>query len=148
MSEKDARPGLLGETYLGESEVDRRAVGLLAGLLDSLREDARAAEVRLSSTLVSHPATQKRPSYDTYPNLGLELSVGTRDVLAALDGLAHARVDRLPVGAAEHGTSAKERKRVVLRARIVDSNVPEHVLRDLLGEVDVDTEEVRCARKL
>ncbi len=55
-SENDAESGLLGETYLGESEVDSRAVSFLAGLLDSLREDARAAEVCLSSSLVSRPA--------------------------------------------------------------------------------------------
>ncbi len=91
---------------------------------------------------------QKRSSDATYPDLGLELGVSAGDVLASLDSLAHARVDRFPVRASEHSTSAEERKRVVLRTRIVHSDVPEHILRDLLGEVDVDTEEVGCAQKL
>lgn len=82
------------------------------------------------------------PTRATYPNLGLELCVGAGEVLARGDCLAHAAIDGLPVRATEHGTSAEERKRVVLRARVVDGDVPEHVLADLLREVDVDTQEV------
>ena len=78
----------------------------------------------------------------TYADVGLELRTGAREVLTALDGLAHAGVDRLPVRTSEHSASAKERKRVVLSARVVDGDVPEHVLGDLLGQIDVDTEEV------
>lgn len=80
----------------------------------------------------------------TYSNLGPKLGVGAREVLAALDRRAHARVDGLPVGTTEHRASAKESERIILGARIVDSDVPEHVLRDLLGQVDVDAEEIRC----
>ena len=80
----------------------------------------------------------------TYSNLGPQLGVGAREVLTTLNGQAHAGVDRLPVGTTEHGTGTKQRERVVLRASVVDSDVPEHVLGDLLGEVDVDAEEVGC----
>ena len=78
----------------------------------------------------------------TYADVGLELRTGAGEVLAALDGLAHAGVDALPVRTAEHGASTEERERVVLGARIVDGDVPEHVLVDLLREVDVDAQEV------
>ena len=79
---------------------------------------------------------------DTHADTGLELGVSAGEVLAALDRLGHAAVDRLPVGAAEHGAGAEERERVVLGARVVHGDVPEHVLADLLREVDVDTQEV------
>ncbi len=82
------------------------------------------------------------PTRATYPNLGLELRVRAGEVLPRGDCLAHAAVDRLPVRAPEHGASAEERERVVLRAGVVDGDVPEHVLADLLRQVDVDTQEV------
>ena len=78
----------------------------------------------------------------TYSDLGLELGVGAGEVLAGLNGLAHATEDVLPVRAAEHGTRAEEGQRVVFSAGIVDGNVPEHVLADLLRQVDVDAQEV------
>lgn len=80
----------------------------------------------------------------TYADLGLELRVGSGKVLSALDGLAHARVDRLPVGTTEHSAGTQESERVILSTGIIDGNVPEHVLSNLLGEVDVDAEEVGC----
>ena len=48
----------------------------------------------------------------------------------------------LPVGAAKHRAGAEQGKRVVRRPRIVDRDVPQHVLADLLREIDVDTQEV------
>ena len=78
----------------------------------------------------------------TYSDSRLELSVGAGKVLTSFNGLAHATVDALPVGAAEHGARAEEREGVVLGTSIVHGNVPEHVLVDLLREVDVDAQEV------
>ena len=62
--------------------------------------------------------------------------------MATLDGLLHATVDALPVGTSEHGASTEKGKGIILCTSIVDSNVPEHILADLLGEVDVNAEEV------
>ena len=81
-------------------------------------------------------------SSKTYSNSGLQLGVGTRQVLTGLDSLPHATVDALPVGAAEHGTRAEKGKRIVLSTCVVHGDVPQHVLVDLLGEIDVDTQEV------
>lgn len=78
----------------------------------------------------------------TYPDGRLELRVRAGEVLSALNGLVHTREDVLPVRTAEHSARAEERQRVVLGASIVDGNVPEHVLGDLLREVNVDTQEV------
>lgn len=80
--------------------------------------------------------------HSTYPDLRLQLSAGARQVLAGLDGLTHATVDGFPVRAAEHGASTEKGQWVVLGTSIVDRNVPQHVLADLLGEVDVDAQEV------
>ena len=85
-----------------------------------------------------------KSTQSTYSNLGLELRVGARKVLASLDRLAHAAVDVLPVWTAEHGARTEERERVVFSTGIVDCNVPEHVLGNLLREIDVDTQEVGC----
>lgn len=78
----------------------------------------------------------------TYPNSRLELRVGAGKILSALNSLAHTPKDVLPVRTAEHSARAEERQRVVFGASIVDGNVPEHILGDLLCEVDVDTQEV------
>jgi hypothetical protein len=75
---------------------------------------------------------------DTHADSCLELRVRAREILASLDRLAKAPVDALPVWAAEHGTRTQEGERVICRASVVDSNVPEHVLVDLLRKVDVD----------
>ena len=79
---------------------------------------------------------------NAYPDGRLELRVRTRKVLAVLNGLAHAAEDVLPVRAAEHGAGTEQRQRVIFSAGVVNSNVPEHVLGDLLREVDVDAKEV------
>ena len=72
----------------------------------------------------------------------LELRLASREVLTVLDRRPQAQVDALPVRTTEHGTSAEKRERVILSTGIVDGDVPEHVLADLLGEVDVDTQEI------
>lgn len=82
----------------------------------------------------------------THPDSSLELRVGAGQVLTSLDCLAEAAVDSLPVGATEHGTGAEERKGIIRSSGIVDSNIPQHVLADLLGQVDVDAQEVSCKR--
>ena len=74
----------------------------------------------------------------TYADLGPKLRVGSREVLATLNCLAHPRIYRLPVGSTEHGPRAEKREWVVLCSGVVDRNVPQHVLADLLGQVDVD----------
>lgn len=84
----------------------------------------------------------------TYANVGLELGLGTRQVLAGLNSRPHLLVDVLPVGTAEHRARAEQGERVVRRARIVDRDVPQHVLADLLREINVDTQEVGCRLRL
>lgn len=84
---------------------------------------------------------------NTYADPSLELGVSARKILTSLDGVAHAAVDGLPVGTTEHGPGAQESKRIVFSASVVDCNVPQHVLSDFLGKVDVDAEEVGCVRK-
>jgi hypothetical protein len=110
------------EVLLGEAELDVRVRLRLGSLLERLGDWRRPAEVRR--------------------NLGAELRVCAREVLAGLNGLAEARVDVLPVRTTEHSASAEERERVVRGTGVVDSDVPEHVLVDLLREVDVDAQEV------
>jgi hypothetical protein len=51
-------------------------------------------------------------------------------------------VDRHPVRTTEHGAGAEEGEGVVLGTGIIDGDVPQHVLADLLREVDVDAQEV------
>jgi len=81
-------------------------------------------------------------STEICPDPGFKLGCAARNVLSSFDCLSHLAVDGHPVRASEHGTGAEERKGVVLRAGIVNGDVPEHVLADLLSEVDVDTQEV------
>ena len=78
----------------------------------------------------------------TYSDFGLQLGIGAGEILARFDGLTHAAVDGLPIGATEHSTSAQQSKRVILCTSVVDSNVPQHILTDLLSKVNVDTQEV------
>ena len=111
--------------YLREAELDRGVVVLNARLLDRLGKHAGATEVRLRGKesvnlgLCMYAGGNRHTHSDTSPELGVD----TREVLAALDGLAHAPVDRLPVRAAEHRARAEEREGVVLRARVVDGDV-------------------------
>lgn len=64
--------------------------------------------------------------------------------MARLNCLAHTAIDRLPVGAAKHRTRAEQRKRIILGSSIVNGDIPEHVITNLLREVDIDAKEVRC----
>jgi hypothetical protein len=82
----------------------------------------------------------------THSDGSLELRVGAGQVLTSLNCLTEAAVDSLPVRTTEHGTRAEERKRIVGSSGIVDGNIPQHVLADLLGQVDVDAQEVSCRR--
>ena len=79
----------------------------------------------------------------TYADSGAELRLGSREVLAVLNRHTKTRVDALPVRAAEQSTRTQEGERVVCRTSVVDGDVPQHVLVDLLRQVDVDAQEVR-----
>ena len=79
---------------------------------------------------------------NAYSDSRLELRVGAGQILAGLNGLTHTAVDALPVRATEHGSGTEEGQRVVFRTGVVDRDVPKHILADLLGEVDVDAQEV------
>jgi hypothetical protein len=110
------------EVLLCKRELNRCAGVIDTGLLEGLCDGARAAEVGR--------------------DLGLELRIAAGNVLPGLNGLFQLAVDVGPVGAAEHGARAEERERVVVRAGVVDGDVPQHVFVDLLRQVNVDAEEV------
>lgn len=124
MDPKDNRVDTRGESemFLSKSEVHGGAGMVEGGFLDGLGEDAGATEVG--------------------SDLGLQLRLAARDILTSLNSLAHLTVNAHPVGATEHGTGAEESQGIVLGSGVVDCNVPQHVLADLLGKVDVDTKEV------
>jgi hypothetical protein len=69
------------------------------------------------------------------------------NVLPRFNRLTHAAVNGLPVGATEHRARTKQGQRVVIRASIIHGDVPEHVVTDLLRQIDVDTEEVRWEKE-
>jgi len=75
-------------------------------------------------------------------NSSLELGFAARDVLTSFDGLTQVTIDSHPVGATEHGTRTEEGQWIVVSTSIIDSDIPQHVFADLLGEVDVDAQEV------
>jgi hypothetical protein len=64
--------------------------------------------------------------------------------LSRFNCLTHAAIDGLPVGTTEHRTRAEQSQRIIICSGIVDSNIPEHVVGNLLREIDIDTKEVRC----
>ena len=78
----------------------------------------------------------------TYGDFGLELRRASREILARFNRLPQSGENALPVGASEHGPRAKQRQGVVLSTGIVDGDVPQHVLSNLLRQVDVDPEEI------
>jgi len=67
-----------------------------------------------------------------------------REIITRLNRHPNPAVDPLPVGASIHGAGAQERERVVVCASVIDSDVPEHVVGDLLRQVDVNAQEVGC----
>jgi len=113
------------EVLLGKPEVDGSAAVVVAGHFEGLGDGTGTTEVR--------------------SDLGLELGRAAWEVLASLDRLPHLAVDGHPVGTAEHRAGTEERERVVLRAGVVDGDVPKHALVNLLREVDVDAQEVRIS---
>ena len=74
---------------------------------------------------------------------GLELGLTAWEVLAVFNRRPETQVDTLPVRATEHRAGAEQRQRIILGTGVVNCDVPEHVLSNLLGQVNVDTEEVR-----
>ena len=72
----------------------------------------------------------------------LELGLASREVLAIFDRRPQAQVDALPVRTTEHGTSTEKSERVIFGTGVVNGDVPEHILADLLGQIDVDTQKV------
>lgn len=72
----------------------------------------------------------------------LELRLASRQVLSVFDRRPQAQVDALPVRTTEHGTSTKKSQWVVLGTSVVNGDVPEHIFANLLGEIDVDTQEI------
>jgi len=91
-----------------------------AGFLDGFRQDAGTAEIRC--------------------HFCRQLCLASWNILASLNCLLHLTIHRHPVGTTEHGTSAKEGQRVIC-TRVIDCDVPEHVLFNLGGQLDIDTKE-------
>jgi len=103
-----------------------------------MHQDRRSTSIReMSEYCVANENGQ-----GIYSDFGLQLRGAPRDVLSSLDSLLHPPVDGHPIGSPKHRARAQESQWVVLCASIVDSNIPQHVLVDLLGEVDADAEEI------
>lgn len=111
--------------FLGKGKLNRRAGVVNTGFLESLGDSTGSTEVG--------------------PDFCFQLGCAAWDVLSALNGLSHLAINGHPVGAAKHGAGAEECERVVLCAGIIDGDVPKHVFVNLLGEVDVDAQEVRIS---
>lgn len=109
------------------------------GFPDSLGEHTGPAEIGLK---VEQSIVGLKFSLIAHPNFRLQLRRAFRKILASLDSLFHLPVDCHPIGTSEHRAGAKESQRVVFSASAVDGNIPKHVFVDLLGEIDVDAEEV------
>jgi len=107
--------------FLGKCEFNPFACVMVAGILDSFRQDAGTAEIR---------------SY-----FCLQLCFASWNIQADLDCLLHLTIHRHPVRTTEHGASAKEGQRVIY-TRVIDRDVPKHVLFNLLSQIDIDTKEV------
>lgn len=78
----------------------------------------------------------------TYANFGLDLTCATGQVLTNFNRLPDPTVNALPFRPTEYGAGAEQCQRIILGTSIVDCNVPKHVFVDLLGQVDIDAEEV------
>lgn len=125
--------------YLGEHEVNVSTAVGNAGLLDGFGEDTRTTEVGLQHCQYEKSVTSAE---FTHSNFGPELRVSTGQVLTSLNRFFHTTIDSLPVRTAEHGTSTEESQWIILGTGIVDGNVPQHIFANLLGQVNVDTQEV------
>jgi len=110
------------KVLLGKCKLNIGTSMVVASLLDRLGEATRTAEV--------------------CPNFRLQLGGGSRQVLTRLNCHLHLSVDGLPIWASKHSTGAEKGQRIVIRAGIVNCDVPQHVLRDLLRKIDVDAKEV------
>ena len=110
------------EMLLCKRELYRGRVGGEGGLSDRPGQPGRTTEVG--------------------PHPGLQLARRAGQVRPALDRAPDVAVDHLPVRSAVHRPRPEERERVVFRPRVVHHNVPHRRLIELLGEVDVDPEEV------
>ena len=75
---------------------------------------------------------------------GLQLGLAAWKVLSGFNGRPNSLIDGPPIRSTEHRAGTQQSQRVIFRTGIVDCNVPEHVLTNLLSEVDVDAEEVGC----
>ncbi|SRR6266702_525570 len=100
----------------------------------------------MSGITQGQPNGHKR-QHATYSDGGLKLRVGSRNVLSRFNRLTHAAVNGLPIGATEHRTRTKQGQRVVICSSIVNGDVPEHVVSNLLRQIDVDTKEVRWEKE-
>lgn len=132
------------EMLFGKGELDAGVGVFNGGLLDSLGERTRSTEVSLTKGLVCVKGTisDKR----TYSDSGLELRVGTGDVLTTFHSLPDTTVDCVPIWATEHGARAEQGQGVVVGTNFIDSDIPQHIIIDLLRQVDVDTQEVGYQR--
>ena len=80
----------------------------------------------------------------TYSNPASKCRVVAREIASAFNGHSNATVNGLPIRPTIHGTRAQKRQGVIFGTSIVYGDVPEHVVTDLLGQVNVDAQEVGC----
>ena len=83
-------------------------------------------------------------STEVRSNRCLQLRRASGKILSGFYSLPHPSKDRLPIRATKHSARAKEGQRIVFSTGVVNCDVPKHVLADLLREVDVNAQEVRC----
>jgi len=92
------------EMFLRECKLNGIGTRLLRRLLDRPGQHSRSTEVRANGRL--------------------ELGLASWKIRSAVNGFPHLAEDRLPIRPSEHGATAKESERVVVRPSVVDSDVP------------------------
>jgi len=107
---------------LSERELNLSIRVLVGSFFDSLRKRSRTAEVGL--------------------NFRFQLRPGSRQVLPRLYCLPNLRIDSHPIGPAERRPGSQERKRIIIRSRVINRDIIHHVFADFLRQVDIDPQEV------
>ena len=69
-----------------------------------------------------------------------------RKIASALDGHSNPTVNGFPVRPTIHGTRTQKCQRIVFGTGVVYSDIPKHVVADLLSQIDVDAQEVGCRK--
>ena len=75
-------------------------------------------------------------------NFRFQLRLGSWHILSRLYRLPDLRINGYPIRPTECRPGSQERKRIVVRSRVINRNIIHHVLADFLRQVDIDPQEV------